>query len=117
MCAAPGRADHSAAKNVIEKHYPQSPYVLPPGKGGMWIQEPSVTIRRFKSVLQALGIRERRQYDPRHTYVTMCLMSGMNPAFIASQLGHSVEMRLSTYATWISSASDWRGLDKLAVRV
>ncbi|WP_230381917.1 hypothetical protein [Pseudomonas fulva] len=63
-----------------------------PSKGGLWINEPSVTIRHFKSALKALNIRERRQYDTRHTYATMCLMSGMNPAFIASQLGHSVEL-------------------------
>nr|WP_288755554.1 hypothetical protein [uncultured Pseudomonas sp.] len=66
-----------------------------PSKGGLWINEPSVTIRHFKSALKALkalNIRERRQYDTRHTYATMCLMSGMNPAFIASQLGYSVEM-------------------------
>lgn len=43
------------------------------------------------------------------THATMCLMSGMNPAFIASQLGHSVQMLLSTYAHWI----DWHELDKL----
>ncbi|SMF35833.1 integrase [Pseudomonas sp. LAIL14HWK12:I11] len=66
---------------------------------------------------QALDIRDRRQYDTRHTYATLCLMPGMNPAFIANQLGHSVEMLLSTYAKWISSSSDWRELEKLPPRV
>ncbi|SPO61913.1 tyrosine-type recombinase/integrase, partial [Pseudomonas inefficax] len=65
-----------------------SPFVFQPSKGGLWITEPSVTIRHFKSALKALNIRERRQYDTRHTYATMCLMFGMNPAFIANQLGH-----------------------------
>lgn len=97
--------------------YPTSPFVFPPSKGGLWINEPSVTIRHFKSALSALNIRERRQYDTRHTYATMCLMSGMNPAFIASQPGHSVEMLLSIYAKWISSSSDWRELEKLSPRV
>lgn len=46
----------------------------------------------------------------------MCLMAGMNPAFIANQLGHSVEMLLSTYAKWISS-SDWKELEKLPSRI
>ncbi len=82
----------------------------------MWIQHPSVTIRHLKPALEVLGIRERRQYDARHTYATMCLMAGMNPAFIAGQLGHSVEMLLSTYAKWISSASDWNELGKLPMR-
>jgi len=96
---------------------PISPFVFQPGKGGMWIREPSVTINHFKLALTALGIRERRQYDPRHTYATMCLMAGMNPAFIANQLGHRVEMLLSTYAKWISSSSDWRELEKLPASV
>ncbi len=44
-------------------------------------------------------------------------MVGMNPAFIADPLGHSVEMLPSTYAKWISSSSDWRELEKLPPRV
>lgn len=38
-----------------------SPFVLQPSKGGLWINEPGVTIRAFKSALKALNIRERRQ--------------------------------------------------------
>lgn len=53
----------------------------------------------------ALNIRERRQYDTCHTCATLCLMPGMNPAFIANQLGHCVVMLLSAYAKWISSSS------------
>ncbi len=60
-----------------------------------------------------LKIRRRRQYDTRHTYATMCLMAGMNPAFIANQLGHSVQMLLSTYAKWMNSDADRAELDKL----
>lgn len=97
--------------------HPESPFIFQPSKGGLWINEPSVTIRHFKTALKALDIRERRQYDTRHTYATMCLMAGMNPAFIANQLGHSVEMLLSTYAKWISSSSDWRELEKLPPRI
>ena len=37
----------------------------------------------------------------------MCLM------FVAVQLGHSVQMLLSTYAKWISSSSDFAELEKL----
>ena len=43
----------------------------------------------------------------------MCLMAGMNPAFIANQLGHSVQMLLSTYAKWLNSSTDWSELGKL----
>lgn len=38
-------------------------------------------------------------------------MSGLNPAFIAQQLGHSVQMLLSTYARWINSSNDWQELE------
>lgn len=93
-----------------------SPFVFPPSKGGLWIKEPSVTIKHFHAALDALSIRRRRQYDTRHTYATMCLMAGMNPAFIAGQLGHSVQMLLSTYAKWLNSASDWSELEKLQTR-
>jgi integrase len=40
-------------------------------------------------------------------------MAGMDPAFIATQLGHSVQMLLSTYARWINSSTDWGELGKL----
>jgi integrase len=48
-----------------------------------------------------------------HCHATMCLMANMNTAFIANQLGHSVQMLLSTYAKWINCASDWAELNKL----
>lgn len=96
---------------------PVSPFVFQPSKGGLWINEPSVTIRPFKAAPKALDIRERRQYDTRHTYAPLCLIAGMNLAFIANPLSHCVEMLLSTYAKWISSSSDWRELEKLPPRV
>jgi integrase len=46
---------------VSESAYPTSPFVFQPSKGGLWINEPSVTICPFKSAPMALDIRERRQ--------------------------------------------------------
>lgn len=46
-------------------------------------------------------------YNCRHTYATICLKSNLNPAFIAQQLGHSVQMLLTVYARWLNSSSDW----------
>lgn len=54
-------------------------------------------------------------YNCRHTYATICSMSGLNPAFIAQQLGQGVQMLLSTYARWINSSNDWQELDKLQI--
>jgi integrase len=44
-------------------------------------------------------------------------MSGLNPAFIAQQLGHSVQMPLPTYARWLNSSSDWSELEKLKIGI
>lgn len=90
-----------------------SPYVFPPTRISEYLQQPSLTDKFFKVAVEKLRIRGRRQYNCRHTYATMCLMAGMNPAFIANQLGHSVQMLLSTYAKWINSSTDWNELQKL----
>lgn len=84
--------------------------------GEDWIHTDTTPRKYFSLALRARGIRTRRQYDARHTYATMCLMAGMNPAFIANQLGHSVQMLLSTYARWLNSTSDWTELQKLENR-
>ncbi|MCU9947560.1 site-specific integrase [Pseudomonas sp. PDM13] len=78
-----------------------------------WIRSESTPKEYFLPALAALGIRRRRQYDCRHTYATMCIMSGMNVAFIANQLGHSVQMLLTTYAKWINSGMDVAEMQKL----
>lgn len=39
----------------------------------------------------------------RHTYATFGLMNGVNPAFMAEQLGHSLEEFFKTYAKWINN--------------
>lgn len=97
----------------------RSGFVFAPSKmdgDSDWIHTDTTPRKYFNMALRALGIRIRRQYDARHTYATICLMAGMNPAFIANQLGHSVQMLLSTYARWLNSTSDWTELQKLENR-
>ena len=65
--------------------------------------------------MKELGIRYRPPYNCRHTYATICLMAGMNPAFIAKQLGHSVQMLLDRYAHWIDGENDWAQMEKLQI--
>lgn len=79
----------------------------------LYIKSETGPKRYWRTALRKLGMRQRRTYDTRHTYATMCLMAGMNPAFIASQLGHSVPVLLSTYAKWLNSTSDWSEMEKL----
>jgi integrase len=83
------------------------------GRSGDHIRSTDATRRVLKRALTRLGIRDRRQYDFRHTYATICLTVGMKPAFIAQQLGHSVQMLLDNYAVWANSDDDWGELAKL----
>ncbi|GFZ62025.1 transposase [Pseudomonas amygdali pv. eriobotryae] len=109
------------ALHALDKARPltelRSDYVFAPEGNGdrteLFIRSETGPKRYWLSAMRKVGIRRRRMYDTRHTYATMCLMSGMNPAFIAAQLGHSVQVLLSTYAKWISSPSDWAELEKL----
>ncbi|MEA9994281.1 MULTISPECIES: tyrosine-type recombinase/integrase [unclassified Pseudomonas] len=109
------------ALHALDKARPltaaRSDYVFAPEGNGdrseLFIRSETGPKRYWLSAMRKLGFRHRRMYDTRHTYATMCLMSGMNPAFIAAQLGHSVQVLLSTYAKWLSSPSDWDELAKL----
>lgn len=89
------------------------PYCFPPSKGSEFIQQTSDLHHQWRPTLKALGIRYRPPYNARHTYATMCLMAGMMPAFIAKQLGHSIQILLTRYARWLDGASDWAEMEKL----
>lgn len=90
-------------------------YCFPPSQGGAFTQSTTTLQRNWSPALTKLKIRYRKPYSARHTYATMCLMAGMNPAFIAKQLGHSMDMLLSTYAQWLSTEDDWDQMKKLTV--
>lgn len=90
-----------------------TPQVFPPLKNSESIKQTSDLHNQWGPALQALAMPYRPPYNCRHTYATICIMSGMNPAFIAQQLGHSVQMLLSTYARWLNSSGDWGEMEKL----
>jgi integrase len=60
----------------------------------------------WKKILASLKIRYRDMYNMRHTYATFGLMSGLKPAYMAKQLGHSLEEFFKTYARWINNVED-----------
>ncbi|MCF5056754.1 tyrosine-type recombinase/integrase [Pseudomonas proteolytica] len=93
----------------------ETPFIFPPSKNSEYVKQTSDLHKQWIPTLKALNIRRRPPYNCRHTYATICIMSGMNPAFISQQLGHSVQMLLSTYARWINSSSDWSELEKLQI--
>jgi integrase len=76
-----------------------------PLTGEPWHDERSQRDTFWKPTLKRLGIRQRRAYATRHTYATVALMGGVNPAYIAAQLGHTnSKMLFETYSRWIESA-------------
>ena len=109
------------AKQYIEKRKKSAhgikefPFCFPPAQGGAYIRCTGALGRGWKERLVALGISHKPPYNTRHTYATICLMSGMTPAFIAHQLGHSTEMLLNTYTKWMSNEDDWDQMAKLNI--
>lgn len=101
------------ALGEAKKQTQDRPYVFAPAEGGDYIHSDSTPKPYLNTALEKLGIRYRRPYATRHTYATVCLMAGMTPAFVAKQLGHSVQVLLETYAKWIDSEADFLELDKL----
>jgi integrase len=51
-------------------------------------------------------------YPWRHTYCSIGLTNGGQPAFLASQTGHSLEMFYSTYAKWIDTDDDREAIEQ-----
>ncbi len=97
------------AKSVLARQKPYSfhrgretPIFLNPITGRPW---PDVQDQRklyFHPTLAALKIRKRNAYNTRHTFATGALMGGVNPAFIAKQLGHAdAAVTFKYYARWI----------------
>jgi integrase len=54
--------------------------------------------RRFKATVQTTGVKIARPYDLRHSFASLLLAEQTNPAEIAAQLGHSLQVFFSTYA-------------------
>lgn len=82
--------------------------------GSPWLSERRLREQFFQPTLRACGIRQRPAYNTRHTYATLALMAGVNPAYIAAQLGHaSTAMLFKHYAKWIKGADSGHEAGKL----
>lgn len=88
-----------------------------PRTGKAWIDERAFRRSFWTPTLKRLGIRYRRPYNMRHTYATVMLMAGMNAAFCARQLGHSVEMFHRTYAKWLDGEQNDREMERLEAAI
>ncbi len=68
---------------------------------------------RLVKAMKACQIRHRPAYNARHTYATMLLMDGVNPMFVANQMGHSLQMLMKRYAKWINGDKSKMEMAKL----
>jgi integrase len=71
---------------------------------------------RLVEAMKACQVRHRPAYNARHTYATMLLMDGVNPVFVADQLGHSLQMLIKRYARWIHGDKNKIEIAKLKTR-
>lgn len=93
---------------------PDTPIFLNPITNRPWPDEKQQREKFFLPALQALGIRRRGAYQTRHTFATIALMGGVNPAYIARQLGHTTTaMLFKHYAKWIDGADKGREARKM----
>jgi integrase len=90
---------------------------LDPGTGKPWAYEQNARKRYWKPCLTVLGIRYRRPYTTRHTCATIGLMAGANPAYMAKQLGHGVDVFFKDYAEWISTKQDDAEMEKIEAKL
>ena len=72
--------------------------VFPASDGGLWKDHDYRNWRKrvFKPAASLLGIA--KPYDLRHSYASVRFAERANPAEIADEMGHSLEVLFSTYA-------------------
>jgi integrase len=82
--------------------------------GKQWNSEASQRRIYWNPTLKALGIRQRVQYQTRHTFATLNLMAGANPMWVARMLGHkTMQMVLNVYSKWIDGADKKKEINKI----
>lgn len=84
--------------------HPTGTLFLDPGTGKQWAYEQNARKRYWGPTLDALVIRYRRPYNTRHTNATLGILAGARPAFMAQQLGHTLEVFYKHYQRWVEEA-------------
>jgi len=83
---------------------------LNPATGKIWTGDQQIRKTFWIPLLKKAKVRYRNPYQTRHTYASMMLSAGENPAWVSSQMGHSnIMITLRTYARWIPSDNQQGG--------
>ena len=67
----------------------------------------------FRVACRRAGVRYRRPYYCRHSWATRAIMAGVEPSFVARQMGDRLETVLRHYARWITGNRDRDQMAKL----
>ena len=62
--------------------------------------------RHWNKALRAVGVRQRKFYNTRHTYISVALSAGVNIKWLAEQCGTSVTMIEKHYGRYIRDDGD-----------
>ena len=77
-----------------------------PGRNAGWDTNKAIRAR-WKITLRKAGVRYRNPYQTRHTYASTLLSAGVNPLYVAKQMGHrNTEMINRHYGRWLEQGSD-----------
>ena len=67
-----------------------------------WCSDVKIRDRVWMNAIKDAGIRYRNPYQTRHTYASMLLSAGENPAWISKQMGHTnMTMLLQKYGHYL----------------
>ena len=74
--------------------------------GEPWTND-GVLKQRWMRILRKAGVRYRNPYQTRHTFASTLLSAGLNPLYVAKQMGHrDTEMINRHYGRWIEQGND-----------
>ena len=81
---------------------PQGGYVFPNADGGP-LDLTNIRVRVWFPTLKHAGLRVRNLYQTRHTFASLMLQAGEDPAWIARMMGHTTtKMLFERYGRFIT---------------
>ncbi len=81
---------------------------------GRRIWKSGTPLAEWHAGLKAAGLHDRGAKQTRHTFATICLHAGVNPAYVARQMGHvDTRMFFAVYSKWINGSANDREIAKL----
>jgi integrase len=87
----------SFLQSIEPEHKDREQFIFKP-KRAKFVDFHNFTNRAWHPALKALGIKERKPYQTRHTFITFCLDSGMDAKDVAKLVGNSAAMIYKHYA-------------------